>query len=47
MAAATSARLAFARSTSAPIGVCVMMPASPPTVSAIPTLCSFQPFPAR
>ena len=40
-AAAMIARLERRRSTSPPAGVCVTMPAMPPTVRARPTLCSF------
>ena len=39
--AATRARFAPMRSTSAPAGVCITIPVIPPTVSAKPTCCSF------
>jgi len=45
--AAINARLARSRSTSAPAGACVRIPAMPPTVSVMPTLCSFHPLAAR
>src|ERR1039458_6052461 len=42
-----NARLDRRRSTRAPAGVWVRIPAIPPTVRAIPTRCSFHPYPAR
>jgi hypothetical protein len=45
--AAINARFDRRRSTSAPAGVWVRIPAIPPTVRAIPTRCSFHPYPAR
>ena len=44
---ATKALLGRSQSTRAPAGVWVRIPAMPPTMSAIPTFCSFQPYPAR
>jgi len=44
---AINARLDRSRSTSAPAGVWVRIPAIPPTVRANPTRCSFHPCPAR
>jgi hypothetical protein len=42
-----SALLERIRSASAPAGVCAMIPATPPPVSAIPIVCSFHPAAAR
>jgi hypothetical protein len=44
---AINARFDRRRSASAPAGVWVRISAMPPTVRAIPTRCSFHPYPAR
>ncbi len=44
---ATRARLERTRSAMPPAGVCAMMPAIPPSVSAMPIVCSFHPYAAR